>query len=112
VAILQGARLWKQYRLGESPVNAPAGVNLTVECGDLSAILRPPGSGKPTLLHLLGGRDRPSGGQITLAGLRLAVLNVDALPPLRAAWCFSGTTRSTTTSRLTPDTTWVSACTW
>lgn len=112
MAILQGARLWKQYRLGESPVNAPAGVDLTVERDDWSAILRPPGSGKPTLLHLAGGLDRPSGGQISLTGLRLAVLNDDALPPMRTAWCFSGTTRPTTTSRLTPDTTWVSACTW
>jgi putative ABC transport system ATP-binding protein len=77
VAILQAAQLWKQYRLGEHPVNALAGVDFTVERGDFVAIMGPSGSGKSTLLHLLGGLDRPSEGEITLAGLRLSVLNDD-----------------------------------
>jgi len=77
LAILEAAQLWKQYRLGEYPVNALAGVNLAVERGDFVAIMGPSGSGKSTLLHLLGGLDRPSDGEITLAGLRLSVLDDD-----------------------------------
>ena len=77
MAILEAAQLWKQYRLGEYPVNALAGVNLAVERGDFVAIMGPSGSGKSTLLHLLGGLDRPSDGEITLAGLRLSVLDDD-----------------------------------
>jgi putative ABC transport system ATP-binding protein len=75
LSILEAAQIWKQYRLGEHPVNALAGVDFAVERGDFVAIMGPSGSGKSTLLHLLGGLDRPSDGEITLAGLRLSVLN-------------------------------------
>jgi putative ABC transport system ATP-binding protein len=77
VAILQADRLWKKHRLGEHSVNAQAGVDFTVKGNDFVAIMGPSGSGKSTLLHLLGGLDRPSEGEITLAGLRLSVLNDD-----------------------------------
>ncbi len=77
MAILEATQLRKQYRLGEQPVNALAGVDFAVQRGDFVAIMGPSGSGKSTLLHLLGGLDRPSGGEITLAGLRLSVLNDD-----------------------------------
>jgi putative ABC transport system ATP-binding protein len=77
MSILEAVKLWKQYRLGEQPVNALAGVDLVVEKGDFVAIMGPSGSGKSTLLHLLGGLDRPSDGEITLAGMRLSVLNDD-----------------------------------
>jgi putative ABC transport system ATP-binding protein len=77
LAILEATQLWKKYILGEHPVNALAGVNLTVERGDFVAIMGPSGSGKSTLLHLLGGLDRPSDGEITLAGMRLSILNDD-----------------------------------
>jgi putative ABC transport system ATP-binding protein len=77
LAILEAEQLWKQYRLGEHPVNALAGVDFAVERGDFVAIMGPSGSGKSTLLHLLGGLDRPSDGEVTLAGLRLSVLDDD-----------------------------------
>ena len=77
MTILQADQLWKKYRLGEHSVNALAGVDFTVKRSDFVAIMGPSGSGKSTLLHLLGGLDRPSEGEITLAGLRLSVLNDD-----------------------------------
>jgi len=77
MAILEAARLWKQYKLGEQPVNALAGVDFTVQRGDFVAIMGPSGSGKSTLLHLLGGLDRPSDGEITLDNMRLSALNDD-----------------------------------
>jgi putative ABC transport system ATP-binding protein len=77
MVILEATHLWKQYNLGEHPVNALAGVDLSVERGDFVAIMGPSGSGKSTMLHLLGGLDFPSGGEVTLAGMRLSVLNDD-----------------------------------
>jgi putative ABC transport system ATP-binding protein len=77
MAILEATQLWKRYQMGEHPVNALTGVNFVVERGDFVAIMGPSGSGKSTLLHLLGGLDRPSDGEITLAGLRLSILDDD-----------------------------------
>ena len=75
MAILEAAQLHKQYELGGLAVKALAGVDLAVQRGDFIAIMGPSGSGKSTLLHLLGGLDRPSEGEITLAGLRLSILD-------------------------------------
>ncbi len=77
MAILEATQLTKQYKLGETPVNALAGVDLAVERGDFVAIMGPSGSGKSTLLHLLGGLDIPSDGEVTLAGQRLSILGDD-----------------------------------
>jgi putative ABC transport system ATP-binding protein len=77
LAILEATKLWKQYRLGECPVNALAGIDFAVERGDFVAIMGPSGSGKSTLLNLLGGLDRPSNGEITLDGQRLSILDDD-----------------------------------
>ncbi len=76
-AILEATKLSKQYKLGECPVNALAGVDFTVKRGDFVAIMGPSGSGKSTLLYLLGGLDHPSDGEITLAGLHLSILDDD-----------------------------------
>jgi len=77
MSILKADHLRKQYKLGENPVNALAGVDLAVERGDFVAIMGPSGSGKSTLLHLLGGLDIPSDGDVILAGERLSILDDD-----------------------------------
>jgi putative ABC transport system ATP-binding protein len=79
MAILQATQLRKQYQLGDQPVNALAGIDLVLERSDFIAIMGPSGSGKSTLLHLLGGLDLPSDGEITLAGMRLSVLDDDRI---------------------------------
>jgi putative ABC transport system ATP-binding protein len=65
-------------------VRALAGVDLTVEYGELLAIVGPSGSGKSTLLHLLGTLDRPSDGEVVIAGHRVNRLSDKELSALRA----------------------------
>ncbi|MFE2810911.1 ABC transporter ATP-binding protein [Streptomyces nigra] len=55
---------------GEGPP-ALAGVSLNVRAGEALAVLGPSGSGKSTLLNLIAGLDRPSGGSVTVDGLRV-----------------------------------------
>jgi len=60
------------------------GVDLTIESGELVALIGPSGSGKSTLLNLVGLLDRPSSGQIVLGGTDTTGLDDDALTALRA----------------------------
>ncbi len=59
------------------------GVDVTVEAGELLAVLGRSGSGKSTLLHLLGGLDRPDAGSIRVLGDELVGASDRALTRLR-----------------------------
>ncbi len=59
-------------------------VDLEIADGEIIGILGPSGSGKTTLLGLLAGLDRPTEGEVMLAGKSLACLNEDARAALRA----------------------------
>src|SRR4051794_4750197 len=61
--------LEKQY--GDGGVHALRGVDAQVAEGEFVAVTGPSGCGKSTLLNLLGGLDRPTGGEIELAGRRV-----------------------------------------
>jgi putative ABC transport system ATP-binding protein len=65
-------------------VQALRGVDLTVERGELAAIVGPSGSGKSTLLHVIGTLDRPTGGVVRIAGYDVATLSDRGLSALRA----------------------------
>jgi putative ABC transport system ATP-binding protein len=69
---------------GEPPVRACAGISLTVEEGELVAIVGPSGSGKSTLLNLIGTLDRPTGGRALIDGREVAELSDAELSALRA----------------------------
>jgi putative ABC transport system ATP-binding protein len=59
-------------------------VELTVERGELTAIVGPSGSGKSTLLHIIGTLDRPTEGEVRIDGVAAAGLRDDQLAALRA----------------------------
>ena len=81
--VLKAGHLRKTYQVGDVEVPALRGVDLTVKKGEFVAIMGPSGSGKSTLLHLISGLDRPSGGDVMLAGQRLSDLDDEALSILR-----------------------------
>jgi putative ABC transport system ATP-binding protein len=72
---VQVSKLSKNYRLGPEEVHALRDTDWSVETGTATAIMGPSGCGKTTLLNLLGGVDRPSGGRITIDGEDLTAMN-------------------------------------
>jgi putative ABC transport system ATP-binding protein len=73
--ILEAHDLVKRYALGEGSVDALRGVSLSVAKGEFVAIMGSSGSGKSTMLHLLGGLDRPSEGSVLIDGINISQLN-------------------------------------
>jgi putative ABC transport system ATP-binding protein len=69
----------------QPPVEALREVCLTVEEGELLAIVGPSGSGKSTLLHLMGTLERPSSGVVMITGFDVAALPDRRLAAVRAA---------------------------
>src|SRR5579884_3098106 len=65
------------------PVEVLRGVSLRIEAGETVALLGPSGSGKSSLMMVLAGLERPSGGQVRLAGQDLGGLDEDGLARLR-----------------------------
>ena len=81
--VLEAEDVTKAYP-GEPPVLALRGVTVTVNQGELVAVVGPSGSGKTTLLQLMGTLDRPSGGAVRVAGLNVAEMTDRELATLRA----------------------------
>ena len=78
-AIVDARGLVREYRMGEEIVHALRGVTLAVQEREYVAIVGPSGCGKSTLLNLLGVIDRPTSGELSIAGER-----VDRLTDARA----------------------------
>jgi putative ABC transport system ATP-binding protein len=83
MSLIQAEQLTKVYGRGDTAVRALNGVSLSVRPGEFVAIMGPSGCGKSSLLHLLGGLDRPTGGRVEVDGHDLGRLSDTALTELR-----------------------------
>lgn len=66
--VIQVKDLYKIYRLGEEKVRALNGVDFTINRGEFCSIVGASGSGKSTLLNMLAGLEKPTKGEIVIAG--------------------------------------------
>ncbi len=70
-AMIQADGLVKIYKTKQTEVLALQGLDLTVETGELTALIGNSGSGKSTFLNMIGGLDRPSAGSLIVGGKNL-----------------------------------------
>jgi putative ABC transport system ATP-binding protein len=82
-AAVEARGVRKRYESEGAPVRALRGVDLTVDRGDFVAVVGPSGCGKSTLLNLIAGLDRPTEGEIVVAGEPLVGKDDNALARLR-----------------------------
>src|SRR5438309_9225015 len=80
---LEARGLSKTYRNAEIAVQVFEELDLAVERGEMLAIVGPSGIGKSTLLHLLGGLDRPDSGMIQVEGFEITTMSNDDLAKFR-----------------------------
>ncbi|APE19930.1 MULTISPECIES: ABC transporter ATP-binding protein [Streptomyces] len=76
--------LWNATKAYPGGVHALRGVNLTVDAGELLAVVGPSGSGKSTMLHVMGTLDKPTSGTVRIAGHEVSALSDNRLSALRA----------------------------
>ena len=76
-------RLRRVYESGDTELVVLDGVDVEVAAGEAVAIIGASGAGKSTFLHLLGGLDRPSSGEVVVGGHRLGTMSSPELAAFR-----------------------------
>ena len=69
--VLEGRGLWKIYQSGSNKIEALREISLTIEAGEMVAIMGPSGCGKTTLLNCLSGLDELTTGEVLVEGISL-----------------------------------------
>jgi putative ABC transport system ATP-binding protein len=73
----------RRYGEGDTAVEALRGVSVEIAKGRLTAVMGPSGSGKSTLMHILAGLDKPTSGEVSVAGVDITKMDDAALTVLR-----------------------------
>ncbi len=76
-------KVFKEYEMGETLVQALRGVDLTIEEGDFAAIMGPSGSGKSTLMNMVGALDKPTRGKVLFEDKDISKYSENQLAMLR-----------------------------
>jgi putative ABC transport system ATP-binding protein len=82
-SVVSATNIVRRYGDGETAVHALRGVSVEIAAGRLTAVMGPSGSGKSTLMHILAGLDRPTSGDVTVAGVDITRLSDTQLTTLR-----------------------------
>jgi putative ABC transport system ATP-binding protein len=82
-AVVVADEVTRVYGEGDTAVHALRGVSLDIEQGKLTAVMGPSGSGKSTLMHILAGLDKPTTGEVSIAGTEITSLSDTDLTKLR-----------------------------
>jgi putative ABC transport system ATP-binding protein len=83
--LIELAGIEKTYRMGKVDYRALRGVDLTIESGELVALVGPSGSGKTTILNIIAGIDRPTAGAVVVDGRRIDEMSEEELAVWRGA---------------------------
>ena len=81
--MIEARGLKRYYHRGAETVKALDGVDISIQKGEMVAVLGPSGSGKTTLINLLSCLDAPTAGTLTVAGKSVAGLSEDELVEVR-----------------------------
>lgn len=81
--VIQIEELRKQYVIGDQEIYALRGVSLSIEEGDFVAIMGPSGSGKSSMMNVIGCLDKPTSGEFYLDGYPVSQAHDDELAVIR-----------------------------
>jgi putative ABC transport system ATP-binding protein len=81
--VVRGSGIVRRYGDGDTAVDALRGVSVDIVPGRLTAVMGPSGSGKSTLMHILAGLDKPTSGEVSVAGVEITALDDTELTKLR-----------------------------
>ncbi|TCS92820.1 ABC transporter ATP-binding protein [Hazenella coriacea] len=82
--MIQASELWKVFGKGEQRVEALRGLNLSIQAGEIVAVMGPSGCGKTSLLNCLSGLDHITQGSVEIAGQNIHRLKEKKLDQFRA----------------------------